>query len=180
MRACAGIGRLWRDRRASIAVEFAIIFPILVMITLGSAELCMMMMVDASLEIGISEASRSGSLSLFGTEAQRRDRVKNIVNGIVGRWVSGDSDINITTFVYPTGLTGINTPTWIDGNGNNTCDAGEGTCPPQGIKLVPGIGTQGALVVYTVTVSCKSFTGIFSMLGLDNYTFSRQAVVLNE
>lgn len=173
------IGGLWRQRRGNVAVELALVLPMLLLLTMGSVELSLLMMLDGSLEMATAEASRSGSLSGFGTATEREARVKSIVHGLVGQWVPDVSNIAITTFIYPS-LVDINSPTWIDANSNGLCDSGEGTCPPSGVQLVPGIGTRGALVVYTITVTRAGFTGIFKLIGVDSYEFKRQAVVLNE
>lgn len=173
------IGKWWRNRSGSVAVEYALAFPLIVMLTLGTIELGLMMLLDASLEIGIAEASRSGSLTGLGTEAARKQRVEDIVKSWVGRWVPGTTTITVESFVYPN-LEDANRPTWVDRNSNDSCDPGEGTCPPTGVRLIPGVGLSGSLVLYQVKLSRKGFTGVFGMAGINSLDFSRQALVVNE
>ncbi|HLO75578.1 MAG TPA: TadE/TadG family type IV pilus assembly protein [Magnetospirillum sp.] len=172
--------RLWNDRRGTIALEFAFVFPILLLLTVGCLELALMMLLDASVELGLVEASRTGSLSALGTESQRKAKIEEIVSMWVSRWVPGSSTLKIETFVYPA-LNNANAPTWVDSNNNGQWDPGEGTSPANGgIKLVPGIGLQNSLVLYDLTVTRPGFTGILRLVGVDQLEFRRQALVLNE
>lgn len=173
------LGKWWRDRRGVAAVEAAFAFPLIILLTMGCIELSLMMLLDASLEMGIAEASRAGSLTLSGGQAAREENVKRIVDSWVSRWVPGTSAITIETAVYPN-LSDVGKPTWVDRNNNDTCDVGEGTCPPTGVELTPGIGISGSLVLYSVTVSRKGFSGVLTLAGIESLKFSRQTVVLNE
>lgn len=170
----------WRsDRRGIAALEFAFAFPVMIMLTIGTIELALMMLLDASLELAVAEASRAGSLSQSGTAAEREEAAKTIVDTWVSRWLPGSSKISIETFTYPN-LSDINKPTWTDRDKDGNCDPGEGTCPPNGVELTPGIGISGSLTLYTVTLTRRGFTGVFNMAGISELTFVRQAVVLNE
>lgn len=180
-----GIGKWRSDRRGTAALEFAIAFPMIIMLTMGTIELALMMLLDASLEIAVSEASRTGSLTQAGTldkpitEPERVAKVRAIVESWVGRWVPGTSNIKIETFTYESPRL-ANMPTWIDRNNNGACDPGEGTCPPTGIQLFPGLGQAGTLTLYSVDVTRPGFTGILNMVGISSLHFVRQTVVLNE
>lgn len=173
------LGKWWRDRRGVAAVEAAFAFPLIVLVTMGCIELSLMMLMDASLEIAITEASRSGSLTQYGNEAAREKRIKEIVQSWVSRWVPGTSNITLGTYTYPD-LSAIGKPTWIDGDGDNVCDVGEGTCSPSSVKLIPGVGTAGTLTLYSVTIKRPGFSGILNLVGISSLEFVRQAVVLNE
>lgn len=177
MTAC---GRLRNDRRGMVAIEFALVFPMLLMLTVGIIEFALMMLMDASLEIAIREASRVGSLTALLPDATAREaKVKDTVNAFVSRWVPGTNTITVDLRIYDN-MANIGKPTWVDGNGNNICDPGEGTCPPQGVKVVPGAGSAGALVLYQVTVIRPGFTGILKLAGIGDLTFRRCAIVVNE
>lgn len=173
------LGKWLSDLRGIAALEFAFAFPVMIMMTIGTIELALMMLLDASLEMAMAEASRAGSLSQAGTEAERTAAVRQIVDSWVGRWVPGTSDITVETFTYAS-PTQANQPTWVDRNNNGKCDMGEGTCPPTGVQVFPGIGPSGTLTLYSITVTRPGFTGVFGMAGINTLTFSRQTVVLNE
>lgn len=163
-----------------VAIEFAMVFPVLLLMSIGIIELGLMMLLDASLEIAVREASRQGSMTtIVSNGAQREALVRATVNTLVSRWVPGTNAITVDINVY-TNLNDIGRPTWIDGNTNGTCEANEGTCPPVGVKVVPGVGLAGALVVYTITVTRPGFTGILRLAGINDLTFRRRAVVVNE
>lgn len=172
--------KLLPDRRGTAALEFALVFPVAILLMLGCIELSLMMLVDASLEIGIRAASRTGSITALGSGDEREAAVKQIVQYWVARWVPGSSNITLKTLVYPA-LNNADSPVWVDDNNNGLCDQGEGTCPAQGgVQLIPGMGVTGSLVAYDVTVTRPGFSGVFKLIGIDTLTFNRQAIVLNE
>ncbi|MGE5515249.1 MAG: TadE/TadG family type IV pilus assembly protein [Bacteroidota bacterium] len=174
-----GIGKWWRDRCGVVAVEFAFAFPIIILLTIGTMEVALMMLMDASLQIGIAEASRSGSLTQFGSAQDRVARVKTIMQTWAGRWVPGTSEIKVDYFVYPN-LAAIGKPTWIDNNNNGKCDSGEGDCSASSVKLVPNMGVAGSLVVYQVRISRSGFTGVLKLAGINNLSYFLEIPVLNE
>lgn len=167
------------DRRGMVAVEFALVFPLLILVSVSVIEFALMMLMDASLELGIREASRAGSLTSSGSEAERRTRVEQIIASVAGRWVPGTSTIDIATRVYPR-LNAIGQPTFVDTNGNGVCDAAEGTCRPNSVPVVAGVGIAGSLVSYTVTLRRPGFTGVLRLVGIDQLEFVRTTFVLNQ
>lgn len=172
--------RLLRDRRGVVAIEFAIVLPVLILLTMGTLEMGLMMMVDASLEIGIRAASRAGIITASATETQRKEKIRNTIATIMDPWITSEDTIELKTSVYDN-IADIGKPTWIDGNGNGVCDEGEGTCDAQGgVQQIPGAGAAGSLVLYEVTVQRPGFTGILKLMGISTLTFARQTVVLNE
>lgn len=173
------IGKWWRDRCGVVAVEFAFAFPIIILLTIGTIEVALMMLMDASLQIGIAEASRSGSLTQFGTAEARVSRVTSIMKTWAGRWVPGTSEIKVDYLVYPN-LSDIGKPTWVDNNKNDKCDPGEGDCSASSVKLVPGMGLAGSLVVYQVRISRSGFTGVLKLAGINTLNYFVEIVVLNE
>lgn len=175
----ARLFRLRRDRRGSIMVEFALVFPLMVVLTLGIIELGLMMLMDASLELAMREAARAGSLTKVRTATERDTLIKDIIAQVVGGWVPGKANIVLATTVYPR-LNTLGQPTWSDGNGNGRCDAGEGDCAPDSLRLDPGIGLAGSLVVYDVTLRRPGFTGALGLVGITELVFKRQAIVMNE
>lgn len=169
--------RLVPDRLGTAALEFAIAFPVVLLITLGSIELALIMLADASLEIAASEASRIGSLTAFGDAAAREAKVKSIVATTTGRWIPVKSNITVTTHIYPD-LTALGKPTWIESNNIPGCQPAEGDCT--GVQIIPGMGASSNLVVYTIVMTRSGFTGILKTVGISNLTFQRQIIVINE
>lgn len=168
------------DRRGMAAIEFALVFPVLLMMTVGIIEFALMMLLDASLEIAIREASRAGSLAVAMPDAVAREaRVKTIIDSLVSRWVPGTNGTTVKINVYQN-MENIGRPTWVDGNNDHTCQPSEGTCPPQGVQVFPGAGVSGDLVLYEVTVTRPGFTGILKLAGITQLTFRRRAIVVNE
>ncbi|MGE5478406.1 MAG: TadE/TadG family type IV pilus assembly protein [Bacteroidales bacterium] len=169
--------RLVPDRLGTTALEFAIAFPVVLLITLGSIELALIMLADASLEIAASEASRIGALTAYGDAAAREAKVKSIVATIAGRWIPVKSNITVTTRIYPD-LTALGKPTWIESNGIPGCQPAEGNCA--GVQVIPGLGHSGDLVVYTILMERSGFTGILKTVGISNLAFQRKIIVINE
>lgn len=174
-----GWRRLLGDRQGVVSLEFAFILPILILLSVGTLELGLMMMTDASLEIGIRAASRAGIITTNATAAEREAKIKTVIMSMMTPWIPDEDDIQLKTYVY-NNLSEIGKPTWIDSNGNNSCDTGEGTCGAGSVQLIPGAGIAGSLVLYKVTASRPGFTGIMTLVGISNLTFTRQTVVLNE
>lgn len=170
---------LRRDRSGSIVLEFALAFPLMILLTLGIIEFGLMMLMDASLELAMREASRAGSLTKVKTLTERDTLIKDIIAKVVGGWVPGKSNIVLATTVYPR-LNSLGQPTWSDANANGKCDPGEGDCSPDSLRLDPGIGLAGSLVVYDVTLSRPGFTGALGLVGVTELVFKRQAIVMNE
>lgn len=174
--------KLWRDCRGVIAVEFAMLITLILMLSIGVMELGMMMLTDASLEMAIRAASRTGMIATDVTDAQRNAKIQTIVERVMGNWIGSRGVLTIDKTVYPN-LDAIGRPTWVDSDGDGGCaaDGSEGVCPNRGgVQVYPGLGTAGSLVLYRLTLERPGYTGIMNLVGISRLTFSRQAIVLNE
>ena len=175
---------LARDCRASVAVEFAMVLPLLVLLVVGSMELGVALMADASLEMGIRAASRFG-ITVNPTGVTRKDAIRATVLKYVHPWLRQDSDLVVTEKVYASyAKVGQDEP-YTDTNGNGQWDQGE---PFQDLNNnghwdggASSDGGSGAIVVYEARFSrTGGFTGIFTWIGIPALTFDRRTLVQNE
>lgn len=185
--------------RATTAVEFALILPLLLLLTAGVMEAGLVLMADAQLEIAAHDAARYGMVSSSMAAGTRDAAVQAIVYDHMLPWVPDRSAINISTLHYTsfanvgqpepvnsalhpdgtcsgscvacTGTTIVAGCDYVDVNGNGKWDADEGAS---------GAGGSGDIVVYDITVKRSGFTGILSLAGISQLTFNRSLVIQNE
>ena len=75
----SALRRLWRDDRASSAVEFALCAPILIMLSLGTIEISRVMLVYHDLSLAAFEAGRYAMVHGTGSESPAtKTDLKNI------------------------------------------------------------------------------------------------------
>jgi hypothetical protein len=180
--ACA----LYRDRRGVAALEFAMLFPILLILLLGTIEVGYVMMVDATLELAVRDASRYGMITpTEGTET-RDQRIRDTVTGWVGRWMADPSVIDIDMLAYRA-IDNIGEPEpFSDDNGNGVWDEGEEYTDVNGDHVWSAdmgrasAGGREEIVLYTIDFSIPSLTGIPTLAGIDAFHFNRRIVVQNE
>lgn len=67
---------LWRDRRGATALEFAIVLPVLILLTLGILEFGRALFVKHSLEYAVSNVSREAMVDLSLTDQQLMDMIR--------------------------------------------------------------------------------------------------------
>lgn len=176
----------WRDDRGVSALEFAMLFPILLLLLLGTVEIAFIMMIDASLELAVRNASRYGMISPTSETASRDERIRTIVEDWLGRWLSDPAQITIDVRTY-SAFDNIGEPEpFADDNGNGTWDAGEDyeDLNDDG-RWNADMGTAGAggreeIVLYDISFSRPTITGILTLAGIDRYEFGRRIVVQNE
>ena len=118
----AGGGRPWRDRRGMATTELALVLPLLLLLSAGTIEAGLMLMVDASLELGMRRAIRFGMTNQGG--GTREDNIRAMLTEVMKTW-KGDGTIDLTFRAYSS-LDNVGRPEpFTDVNGNGTCDAGE-------------------------------------------------------
>lgn len=177
-------GRWRRDRRGSIAVEFAIILPMLLLLSAGVLEAGLMLMTDASLEIAIRSASRYGITNAGGKS--RDDLIRGRIGAIMNRWVGADGTLTITLRAYNSFDDAGKPEPFTDKNGNNAYDQGEkwddvnGNDQWDADQAAANGGASGAIVLYTVTLERPGFSGVFGLIGVNKLSFIRQVAVENE
>ncbi len=146
---------LRRDNGTS-ALEFAIIAPLVFIILLGTLELGLDMIVDASVQLAAQAASRAGLTTTAPASGTRADQANAIVMSYLGGWTNIGATVNITELNYGT---------YVNVNTANSS---------------PGLGGLGDVVSYNISVTMKGFSGIPQLLGIDQLTFQRNYLVQNE
>jgi Flp pilus assembly protein TadG len=148
----------WVDERGSAAIEFAILSPIVFFFVLGTVELALDMIVDASVQIAAENASRTGLTTTAPATGTRASQAQAIVMATLGRWQNIGATVSITALDY--------------GNYNNV-----GTPNYQ-----TGLGGLGDVVSYQIAVSLpQGFTGLPKYFGVPMpMVFQRIYLVQNE
>ena len=59
------LARLWRDQAGSSALEFALVVPVLVALTLGAVNLCFLLYAQATLHYAVDDTARCMSVKTF-------------------------------------------------------------------------------------------------------------------
>lgn len=178
-----GWRRLWGDRRGVAGLEFALILPVLLLLTAGAIEAGLMLLTDATMEIAVRMATRYG---ITGAGGNTRDaNITAKVGEMMARW-KGSGSLTVVMKAYPS-FDNIGKPEpFTDANANGAFDAGE---QYQDINkngrwdadmAAAGAGGSGDVVIYTVTLTRPGFTGVLGLAGINTLTFSRQVAVENE
>jgi len=182
----ASLRRFARNSEGATMIEFAFIFPIVLMLTFGVMEISLCMASLVTLEGGLKEASRYGITSqnpgalsasdlaqvptaFKATNDPRTEQIGLILN----QYTLDLIDLNtatITTKTYDSFILIKDGEPYTDVNGNGQYDLGESfqdiACPHNGVRDGPGtnsgntVGAAGAIVVYTVTYNWKVMTPI--------------------
>lgn len=177
-------GRWRRQRRGSVALEFALILPVLLLLGAGTIEAALMLMTDATMELAIRSASRYAITRAGG--GSRVDNITKMISDVAGRWKGPDGKLSVEMRAY-TSFENIGKPEpFTDLNGNNAWDNGEKYEDVNGNKrwdpdmARSGAGGSGDIVIYTVTLTRPGFTGVLRLVGVTELTFVRQTAVENE
>ena len=142
------------DTEGASAVEFALVFPLGFVLITGAFEFGMLMFNQAAIEGATREAARYG-LTGQGTEAERIDRIREIVDeNTYG--LTEPEDITITMEVYPAFGDADAPEPFIDTNTNGTWDSGESYTDLNGNaqwdedRGMAGVGATSEIVQYTI------------------------------
>ncbi|HWU00317.1 MAG TPA: TadE/TadG family type IV pilus assembly protein [Terriglobales bacterium] len=178
--------RLWQRADGTTALEFALVSPVLLLVSMGTLEIGMMMFNMITIEGGLREAARYGTTGQQTTD----DRVKEIVDKLnqyaIGP-VTIDKD-NVSMKQYDS-FSDVGKPEpYTDTNNNGQYDVGE---PYTDINNngkwdadqgVTGAGSGGEVVEYTVTYNWKILTPLLRpFLGSGgNLPLKASVVVENE
>lgn len=187
--ALAVVGRrLWRARRGATLVEFAIAFPVFVLLSIGLIEIAMVLFVTSLMEGGLREAARFGITGFVPDGQTRVERILQIVGTHTQGLVDMD-EVDITFFVYPS-FNDIGQPEpYVDDNGNGSRDSGEAYTDVNGNGQwdadmgAAGLGGAGDIVLYTLRYDWSLLTGLLDpLMGDDNGVMQLAAsiVVRNE
>lgn len=140
--------------RGLTALEFVIGLPFLLLLVIGTIEMGMILMADASLEAAVRQASRFGQTTMVPTGETRDQAITALVDRDLMMWVKSPQQITISTTTYPSYASGVKTQT--------------------------GAGNLGDIVLYKVSFTRPTFTGILGIVGVKQLTFSRTILIQNE
>lgn len=178
---------LWASNEGASAVEFALIAPVLILLSIGMIEISLMMLTQNIMESATFTASRTGKT---GFTAEGKTREQTIIDALTDT-ASGLLNvglINIESQSYNEfGDVGQPEP-YIDANANGTRDNGENFTDVNGNGQydtdmgADGAGNAGQIVVYTVTYPWHIATPLMNTIMGTNGTFTLTArtVVRNE
>jgi Flp pilus assembly protein TadG len=148
--------RRLRDERGVSSIEFAILAPVVFILMLGTLEIALDMIVDASVQLAAQAASRAGLTTTAPSTGTRAQQAQTIVMSYLNGWTKIGGVVNITETSYSTfsnvGTTNSST----------------------------GLGGLGDVVMYNISVTMAGFSGIPQLLGVKTMTFQRNYLVQNE
>ena len=153
-----------RDRRGAVAIEYAMLLPVLLLFSFGILEVSLCMVSLVTLEGGLKQASRFGITAALPTDADvaavatqiptafagKDNRIKMIM-AILNQSTLDLIDLNtatISTQTFNSFSTVATGEPYTDTNLNGQWDPGESfsdtSCPPNGIRDGPGAASGGS------------------------------------
>jgi Flp pilus assembly protein TadG len=149
--------RLLDDERGVSSIEFALLGGIVFILIVGTVELAIDMMMDASVQIAAQQASRAGLTTTNPNTGTRAQAAQDTVTRILSGWAS----LPNTSF----SITEVNYGTYANVGASN------GTA---------GLGGLGDVVSYNIVLTTQGITGIPRLFGINSMTFQRSYIVQNE
>jgi Flp pilus assembly protein TadG len=148
---------LRRDSGGVSAIEFAIAAPFVFIFVLGTVELAVDMMIDATVQIAAQSASRVGLTTTNPASGTRATQAQQIVTNIMSGWTGlPKTTLTITELDYST----------YNAVGSSSYTA--------------GLGALGDVVSYNITLTTPGISGIPQLVGIPLLTFQRNYIVQNE
>jgi hypothetical protein len=176
-----------RDTRGATAIEFAMIAPILFILTLGTIELGICFAADILLRNATYTAARVGRTGYVAENTTRDDMLRKLIADQSSVLMDA-SRLNISSKVYG-GFGQIHQPEpFIDANNNGRRDNGESYTDINGNgqydtdRGADGLGGSSQIVIYTVTYPWTFFTPLIGHLLSSTGTIdlTATAVIQNE
>lgn len=177
--------RLVRDTGGSTIVEFAIVFPVFILMIIGTIEIAVVIFIGSSIESAVLQASRFGITGGSSSGVSREERVLDIVGENTYGLVDMES-VEISTLVYGS-FADIGEPEpFDDDNGSASYDEGEpftdvngnGTWDPD--MGAAGLGGPNDVVVYSVSYDWGIMTPIMQAILGDSVRHVSSVAVRNE
>ena len=151
------LATLCRDGSGVSAIEFAIAAPFVFVFVLGTVELAVDMIIDATVQMAAQTASRVGLTTTNPTTGTRAQQAQQIVSNILSGWTGlPNTTLTVTELNYGT-YNGIGTPAYTTGP-----------------------GSLGDVVSYKITLTTPGISGIPQLVGIPLLTFQRNYIVQNE
>ncbi|MDR5783799.1 pilus assembly protein [Caballeronia sp. LZ065] len=147
-----------RDERGIASIEFAVVAFMSVILIVGTVELALEMIVDASVQMAAQEASRVGLTTTAPSTGTRQAAAQATIDQILGGWKKIGATVSITELNYGT-------------YGN----LGSSTYKP-----AADMGGYGDVIAYNIQLKMPGITGIPKMFGINQLTFERNYIVQNE
>jgi Flp pilus assembly protein TadG len=145
------------DSSGVSAIEFAIAAPFVFIFVLGTVELAVDMMIDATVQIAAQSASRVGLTTTNPASGTRAAQAQQIVTNIMSGWTGmPQTTLAITELDYST----------YNAVGTSGYTA--------------GLGSLGDIVSYNITLTTPGISGIPQLVGIPLLTFQRNYIVQNE
>ena len=186
-------GAFLHCRRGASLVEFALVFPILIVFVVGLLEVGIMMFIQSAMEGGLREASRFGITGQTISGETREETILRILEEHTLGMVDLEppaATISMKTYASfndigqpepftdsPSGPNNndeydVGEP-FTDLNGNSQWDADRGTA---------GVGASGEIVSYTIDYTWQPMTGLISSFvgDGDGIAMSASTAVRNE
>ncbi len=168
--------------KGSVAIEFALIAPLVILFVVGIIELATAMAVSTMLEGGLREASRFG---ITGSTTGGRQAAINQILANHSYGLINPTNINLSTRTYGS-FASIGDEEYTDSNGNGTHDEGEpytdrngnGSWDADGGSN--GLGNASQIVVYRVSYDWPYLTGLFRPLVGNTLHLTSAIAVRNE
>ncbi len=177
---------LWRDRRGSTAVEFAMIAPVFFLIVVATFELSLYLFLSGSVQSAVMMASRYGATGQQAGLLDRQQRIVDIVEDRTWGFVTIKPE-DVDTLVYESfadigqgepfddingnGTFDSGTETFTDVNGNGTWDSDMGAA---------GLGGPGDIVLYKISFSTDVITNLVRPIFGDTFHYIASVAVRNE
>ncbi|MEM8569594.1 MAG: TadE family protein [Pseudomonadota bacterium] len=147
--------RLGADERGAAIIEFALIMPIFLLLTIGALEIALVTFVGSSIEAAVLQASRYGITGSTSAGVTREDRVRNIIEDRTFGFVDMDK-VEIDTLIYDRFQDVGEPEPFEDANGNGSYDTGENFTDINGNAKwdtdmgKAGLGADDDIVLYRI------------------------------
>jgi len=178
--------QLRRDRRGGALAEFAVIAPVLFLVTFGVLEFALVAFVSVMMEAGVRDASRFGLTGATTADgSSRQDRIEQIISDRTLGLVAPDKiTIDVKTYQRFSDI-GLAEP-FEDDNGNGLYDVGEaftdmnGNATHDDDRGTPGPGGSEDIVLYEIAVDWSYITPVVGKLVGEAVTLRSALAVRNE
>lgn len=187
MRARNFFRRLFDDQSGAYVVEFAIVIPVFLILTIGALDLGHTLYTKAMIEGELQKAARDSAIE-DATSASRRAAIDLQLETAVKRIQPG-ATVAITRRTFKDFST-AKTPrkeSYVETSGDATCNRGEKYVDSNksgAWDTDSGIDGQGGardVTVFTATMTYKRLFPTVALLGIDqNVTMSAKAVLANQ
>lgn len=153
---------LIKDHEGAAAIEFALVFPVMLLLTMGILEFGLIMHVNSLVDNATQEAARLGITGNTYGYADRSTLIDSEIRERVGFWLKESDQLKISTQVVASGITTISPED-----------------PYALADINNGYGVGGEAVIYKVDYAWKVLTPLMAeIIGDDDGKFAIHAVAV--